>query len=281
MDKHKASEADLLRDNSIIGQNRKSKISEEQELSSKSMLKKNEMSLVLLGAGVLTFIVFFVFLRPSGDLESSSGAGDDGQLAAAIQALEGRLTNIEQALQTFDTARMALTLNGEEGQGEASSDMSVYTARVERVETALSVKFDILTTRVDKMENRLSSISKDVARNVMTTKGVAGNQTSNSSGSPASVKKKTPAKQLGSVQKKSAHPPAKTAVVTKQKTVEKAVAPAKKQVKSTLLYHVIAKGDTLYNISKKYNTTVPLLREINNMTPQDAIIIGQKIVVKQ
>ena len=41
-------------------------------------------------------------------------------------------------------------------------------------------------------------------------------------------------------------------------------------------YHVVKKGDTLYSIAKKYNTTVYALKIINNL-PSDKILIGQKI----
>ena len=44
-------------------------------------------------------------------------------------------------------------------------------------------------------------------------------------------------------------------------------------------YHQVAKGDTLYNISRKYNTTVARLRELNKL-PSDNIQLGQVLRVK-
>jgi flagellum-specific peptidoglycan hydrolase FlgJ len=44
-------------------------------------------------------------------------------------------------------------------------------------------------------------------------------------------------------------------------------------------YHTVVKGDTLYNISKKYNTTVERLRELNSLANND-IKLGQFIKVK-
>jgi len=41
-------------------------------------------------------------------------------------------------------------------------------------------------------------------------------------------------------------------------------------------YHVVKKGDTLYSIAKKYNTTVDKLKRINSLD-SDKILIGQKI----
>lgn len=44
-------------------------------------------------------------------------------------------------------------------------------------------------------------------------------------------------------------------------------------------YHQVVKGDTLYNISKRYNLTVTRLKQLNNMTG-DEIQIGQRLRVK-
>jgi LysM repeat protein len=43
-------------------------------------------------------------------------------------------------------------------------------------------------------------------------------------------------------------------------------------------YHTIVKGDTLYNVSKRYNTTVAKIRQLNNMA-DDNIKIGQELRV--
>ncbi|MCB0750863.1 MAG: LysM peptidoglycan-binding domain-containing protein, partial [Ignavibacteriae bacterium] len=44
-------------------------------------------------------------------------------------------------------------------------------------------------------------------------------------------------------------------------------------------YHQVEKGDTLYNLSKKYNTSVDQLRSINNLG-DEGIKIGQTIRVQ-
>lgn len=43
--------------------------------------------------------------------------------------------------------------------------------------------------------------------------------------------------------------------------------------------HVVAKGDTLYNISKRYDLTVKELQRLNNITGTN-IVLGQKLKVK-
>lgn len=44
-------------------------------------------------------------------------------------------------------------------------------------------------------------------------------------------------------------------------------------------YHVVVQGDTLFNISKRYNTTVENIRRLNNMTDNN-IKLGQRLRVK-
>ena len=44
-------------------------------------------------------------------------------------------------------------------------------------------------------------------------------------------------------------------------------------------YYTVKKGDTLYSISKKYQLTVPELRTANNLSENDVIKIGQKLII--
>lgn len=46
----------------------------------------------------------------------------------------------------------------------------------------------------------------------------------------------------------------------------------------TNTYYTVQKGDSLYSISKKYNTTVDKLKEINNLTSNN-LSIGQKLIL--
>ena len=44
--------------------------------------------------------------------------------------------------------------------------------------------------------------------------------------------------------------------------------------------HIVEKGDTLYNISRRYATTVDSLRKLNNLTDSSIIEIGQTLIVR-
>ena len=61
-------------------------------------------------------------------------------------------------------------------------------------------------------------------------------------------------------------------VVIKNTTTETKTATSPKD-------YTVKKGDTLYSIAKKFNTTVTLLKEINKLET-NIISIGQKIIVK-
>ncbi|WP_457553119.1 LysM peptidoglycan-binding domain-containing protein [Desulfobacula sp.] len=59
----------------------------------------------------------------------------------------------------------------------------------------------------------------------------------------------------------------------------KPVAPVKKK-KKTGLFHTIQKGETLYSISKKYNTTVATIQRLNKLTVDSKIYPGAIILVR-
>ena len=44
-------------------------------------------------------------------------------------------------------------------------------------------------------------------------------------------------------------------------------------------YHIVAKGDTLYNISKRYNIDVTTLSKLNNIVPPYTLSIGQRLAL--
>jgi len=68
-------------------------------------------------------------------------------------------------------------------------------------------------------------------------------------------------------------------------TIPKPVVPVKpsvpvKKENKTGLFHTIKKGETLYSISLKYNTTVAVIRNLNKMSVDDKIYVGDAILVR-
>lgn len=56
--------------------------------------------------------------------------------------------------------------------------------------------------------------------------------------------------------------------------------PIEPQTIYTPQYHIIKKGDTLYGLTKKYHTSIKRLCEINNISENDTLHIGQKIKLR-
>ena len=61
--------------------------------------------------------------------------------------------------------------------------------------------------------------------------------------------------------------------------VAQPVAPATKIIKAGF-FHTIKKGETLYSISKKYNTTVTNIQKLNKLSPDAKIYPGDSILVR-
>lgn len=196
-----------------------------------SLIKKNEFALILLGALLLTVVIFFVFFRGPGEKKAETISQTP---SPSYEKLEQRIAELEKRLIEINTTPAAGTSVGP-GQ---KKDLIQLEQRVKRLEAALSLKFDSVMDRLGSMERKLSGLAQKA---------------------PAS-----PA-------------PAKTAVKPKSASKPKAAAaaPAKKQV-----FHTVKKGETLYSISKKYNTTVPALRKLNKLSATAKIFPGDNILIK-
>ena len=66
----------------------------------------------------------------------------------------------------------------------------------------------------------------------------------------------------------------------KKESEPKAAVPVKKAVKKKSLFHMVEKQDTLYSISKKYNTTIDQLRKLNKLSKGATIHPGDKLLVR-
>lgn len=65
----------------------------------------------------------------------------------------------------------------------------------------------------------------------------------------------------------------------KKKELKEEIVIKKEKQPSLPKYYVVKKGDTLYSIAKKFNTTVALLKEINGLEG-NTIAIGQRLLTK-
>lgn len=102
-----------------------------------------------------------------------------------------------------------------------------------------------------------------------------------------SVKFDSVMERIGKIEKNMAFIANKSAVTVKPKPVAKVSAPVKKVVKKavkketkTSLLHTVKKGETLYSISKKYKTSVAVLRKLNKFTSNTKIYPGNNILIR-
>ncbi len=65
----------------------------------------------------------------------------------------------------------------------------------------------------------------------------------------------------------------------KRDTKKKPKIPVDEPKKSIPNYYQVQKGDTLYSIAKRFNTTVALIKEVNGLT-SNALTIGQRLLLK-
>ena len=194
-----------------------------------SLIKKNEFAVILLGALLLTVIIFFVFFRSS---EPKTDSRKQPMAGTSFAELEKRIEQIENTLQIQYKSCDPGSVN------KKRSGVDPLKERVTRLETAFSVKFDSLVEQMEKLERNMMALKKKSAS--------------------------APAPQKKTVAKKSAPPVKKT--MTKSKKAS--------------MFHTVQKGETLYSISKKYNTTVSALRKLNNFSEKTKIYPGNNILIR-
>lgn len=209
-----------------------------------SLLKKNEFTMILLAALGITALVFFFFFwgssTPPKDETHSVSSAEPEQIVPDIEA---RISSLEVSL-----AKLSSSSASHENQS-VSRAVSILDARVTRIETAVNLKLDTLIERVGKLEGQLNK----------------------------------PAVVLPAPPPKSAVKPNPEVKKPVSPVSEKKVQPAKKkavQPKAASQFHTVQKGETLWSISQKYKTTVPVIRKLNKMTPEDKIYPGSNLLVK-
>jgi anti-sigma B factor antagonist len=65
-----------------------------------------------------------------------------------------------------------------------------------------------------------------------------------------------------------------------KKPVGPAAAPEKVPTPAPPAYHVVSRGDTLYRIALRYNMTLEELRRLNDLKPDQPLLVGQRLRVK-
>ncbi len=204
-----------------------------------SLLKKNEFTVILIGAGLVTVLIFLVFFFSSGPKKESKPAVAS-TAASSFNDLEKRLSLIEASIKNADLGDEKTLL--EVAQSDNNTEIEPFKQRVERLETAFSVKFDSISDRLSRIEQRVSELTRK---------------------SWSSAAKKTPVKKT-----------------TTKTPVKKVVKKTEKKEQDLSMFHTVQKKETLYSISRKYKTTVAKLRQLNKLDEKSKIFPGDTLLIK-
>ncbi|PIE61423.1 MAG: peptidoglycan-binding protein [Desulfobacterales bacterium] len=220
-----------------------------------SLLKMNEFTLIIVGALVVTVLVFFLFFRspdPGQRDAQPKGTADNGVVqrdnTSLHSSLEQRIADIELSVSRLAASAPEPVVGPNAGNAKPIMDLD---HRITRLEQAVTLKLDALMERIGKMEARLAALknTSPVSRSVVTQSDV---NTSKSG----------------------------TAAPTRAPLKKKAVTKIKKPKKKVNMFHTVKKGETLWSISKAYNTSVPAIRKLNNLTAKDRIYPGNNLIVR-
>jgi len=205
-----------------------------------SLLKMNEFTLIIIGALVVTALVFFLFFRspdPGGDGAGSVVAPQAGDKENT--GLESRIAELEVSMARVASSPIA---DDQKTTPQDPKGGSALDQRVTRLEAALTLKLDTILERLAKLEKKMAGLKRVPA--------VA----------PAPVKAPKP-----------------VVAVPKKAPLKKKAVQSKKKAN---IFHTVRKGDTIWSISQKYKTSVVAIRKLNNFTAKDKIYPGNNILVR-
>ena len=223
----------------------KSEIVDSPKNSGAFFLQKYEIIIMLLGAGIISVLIFFVFLKPSGDNNLFKTKNNtDPVTVEDFQKQVDRLADMVEK-SGLKEDRKTQGNKGSASSTEETSNIAYndHEKRIERIEASLSIKYETLASRISKLERSIANLSRKIDSN-------------KKAGSAKVVKQ----------------PLVKTSKKTETK---KAVSKKKESI-----FHTVKKGDTLYSLSKQYGTSVSQLEKINHLPKNANIYPGDNLLIK-
>lgn len=133
-----------------------------------------------------------------------------------------------------------------------TGDMESLRARVSQVEARL-IRIDTTVPKTGPLEEKINALSESLAKLESSERALRAQVDKLSQAIEKMPEKQAP-------------------VVTK-----KEVTPPPSQTKGR--YHEVSRGETLYRIAKQYKISVDQLRRMNNLKENQAIYVGQKLLV--
>jgi LysM repeat protein len=238
----------LVIDKSNSKNNPKRKVKSEIVDSSKSsgafFLQRYEIIIMLIGAGIISLLILFVFLKPSGDSSLFNSKNNDKPVTIQeFQSQIDRLSDmVEKAALKEGEKPNSSTAKTTQKKNTPDSAYADHAKRIERIEASLSIKYKTLASRINKLERSIDNLSR----------------------------------KLDKYHKNSTKIVKKPTIKTSKKKETKKTASIKKES----IFHTVEKGDTLYGLSKKYGTSIKQLEKINHLLKDANIYPGDNLLVK-
>jgi LysM repeat protein len=122
-----------------------------------SLFKKNEPTLIIAGALVVTLVVFFFLFRSSDSKTQTISSGAEN---SRFEMMEDRVTFLEQSVASLDKTMASIMDN------TSDKDVAAALAQVRRqvsgLESGVAVKIDSLTAQVARLEKMVADAQKNM-----------------------------------------------------------------------------------------------------------------------
>lgn len=198
--------------------------------------KKNDTTLIIAGALIVTLVVFFVFFLSTGSQTEQESTHSEN---SRVQDMEARLATLEQSLAALtskiDTQLASIVDSTTRPNTDVDTALAQIRRQVATLESGVQVKVDTLSRQMVRLEKQLTEEKTPI----LTT-------------SPE---------------------------IQEKKALGKPTAPTQ-NTETSVLFHTVQKGETLWRISQKYGITVDRLRQLNSLAPDADIYPGTKMRVR-
>ena len=257
--------------------------------SSRRKKSGNTLVKAIAAAGVVitTLAVMLVIFQGG---EEAPGSAEPGaqEVPGATDTDEAAPLTLSQLAERLKLLERSFTVMSEQKADERAVaaplplDMTVFSGRLERVETAMTSKFSIMIENIDNLElevarlkNRLNALEKGKP-------GFAATTGSAKTHGETDAKGKMAPSSAGTEDAPVVPSAPKTALKksTKKAKVTTPAQPVKEKAVSSHQYHVVKKGETFFSISQKYGTTVARIQELNHFSTRPILYPGDKLIVK-
>lgn len=269
-----------------------------QSNKSGGWMDRMELPIILIGAGLLALVILFVLFIPK---KNEFTADDYKHLVSRLDQLESRLDDLDGGdvdLREFDPAQNPVQYqqvinwikSNAEVISETISKLDALEAKVETLklpETAQAAKASAPAPSVVKKQALPVPAAPATKRAAVESEAVAKSQPVKTPPpapkAPRPVPEKEPSTGLASPKTpetaSKAMIPEKPAVAPPVPAAPKPAVEKPETVR--YVFHRVEKGETLYRISRNYNTTVEKLQELNKMKKDDLLIhAGQELIVR-